>query len=243
MEPKNQAELVLPEMAKVVDGKPQFILWDKEVIKSDQNVIKANLSDIDRRIHNNLIQCYLHTQKHGDTSLTRRLLVEVLQAADKLPAHGYRVKGIIFHMREYTPMELVKDVIKLSGTLDGQPRPWRIEEAMANPFWTLAKAAEQVDALKPVFKGGIVAKLEAARREYTRAIDNTKIVDGKVVGPIVPGKPFYDGIHLDKMDTAFDQIEGVLQTLNSFSDATQDARKAEADLKRATAQVEAANAQ
>lgn len=206
-------------LATAVEGLPTLL--GKDVIKRDQDTIRVALVKLDASIHANLIQCYMHAEKHGDTSLARRLLVDIID--DKT---GYRRQGIIAHMRVFTPMELKGDVIKLTGTRDGVPLPWRIEEANATPFWGLREAKEQV-ALKPVWRPGIVGKVERAIREYKAAVSNTLIENGKVVGPIDKSKPFYDGIHLDKMDSAFDKIEAAVGELSMFGDSTADVRAAQ----------------
>ncbi len=215
-------------------------LLSKDVIKEDQNGIRAGLVSLDVRIHANLIQCYLHAQKHGDTSLVRRLLMDIVDAKS-----GYRRQGIIAHMRRFTPMELHGDAIKLTGTINGQPIPWDIETAHMTPFTSIPDFAEQI-ILKPVFKGGFEGQIARAVKAYKASIENTLVKDGKVVGPIDPKKPYYSGIHLDKMDTIFDEISAAAAKFETFKDDTAEvvaARKAVAEnetfLKAKEAEVEA----
>lgn len=217
-------------VASAVEGLP--ILLDKAIIKSDQDVIRVNLTKLDAAIHANAVQCMLHAQKHGDTSLFRRLVIDIID--DKT---GYRRQALIGWMREFSPMELSKDVIKLTGTLNDLPRPWRIEEANKTPFWLIKKLNEQIE-WRPVFRDNLVSKLERALREFKNANENTKIENGKVVGPIDATKPFYDGIHLDKVMAQFDTIEHAVQELNAFADNTKDVRVAASTLKRAQTQLE-----
>lgn len=189
-------------------------LQGKEGIKKDQDGIRLTLVGLDAAIHANAIQCYMHAQKHGDTSLMRRLLIDIVD--DKT---GYRRQGLIAHMRRFTPMELSGDVIKLTGTINGQPIPWDIETAHTTPFRDIPDFAEQI-VLKPVFKAGFEGQIAKAVKAYKASIENTKIENGKVVGPIDPTKPYYSGLYLDKMDEIFDEISKAAAKFETFKDDT-----------------------
>lgn len=220
MEPRKEAETPISVTkahaavieATAVSGTPELL--GKDLIKKDQDGIRVTLIKLDASIHANAVQCLLHAQTHGDTSLFRRLLVDVIDKGT-----GYRRQGLIAWMRTFSPMELHGDVIKLTGTINGEPIPWNIEKANQTAFWNLRSADETV-ALKPVFKGGFVAKIERAIKDYQASIENTLIVDGKVVGPKDAKKPYYNGIHLDKMDMIFDKIASLAQEFQTFSDDT-----------------------
>lgn len=205
---------------KIADAVAALILWDKETIKTDQNAIRISLVKLDAAIHQNAVQCMLHAEKHGDTSLMRRLLVDIVDAKS-----GYRRQGIIAWMKEFSPMRLNGDVINLSG-MDGEVRQaFRCDLANKTPFTSLASAAERV-VFKPIYKDNLTANIARAVKQYKEAIANTKIVPGSAPVPIDAKKPFYDGIHLDKMETGFDQIEKIVGEFFSFGDDTKVAREA-----------------
>lgn len=196
-------------------------LLAKDVIKLDQDVnIRSPLMKVDTAIHANAVQCMLHAKKHGDSSLMTRLLVDIVD--DKT---GYRRQGLIAWMRRFSPMELSGNVIKLSGTINGQPIPWDILTASRTTFRDIPEFAEQI-VLKPQFKGGFVGQIERALKAYRTSIENTQITNGKVVGPMDPKKPFYSGIHLDKMDEIFDAIKAQAAKFETFSDDTADVEAA-----------------
>lgn len=231
-------------------GKP----WEKAKIKADQDGIKVDLNKLDLRIQNNHMQCLLHAELHGDTSLERRLLVDIID--DKT---GYRRKGLIAHMRLFTPMELNKDVINLSGVVTeawqqeitklsegialpavGEKRPFLLELALLHPFTSLDAAREMVP-FKPIFKDTILSRIEAAQRAYKAAVANTLVVAGEPPKPVNPSKPFYDGIHLDKMDAAFDKIEAIMAEVESWKDETKVVREAREQAKKAEAVAAGSN--
>lgn len=202
-------------------------LMEKQAIKTEQDGIRVSIVKIDAVIHSNAVQCLMHAEKHGDTSLMRRLLVDIIDAKS-----GYRRQGVIAWMREFSPMELVGDVIKLTGTINGERRPWQITKANETHFTSLASAREMVP-MKPIFKDNLTSKVERAAKEYRQSIENTLIVAGQPPKPKDVKKPFYDGIHLDKMDAAFDKIEAILAEVQSWNDTTKDARVAAEALKKA----------
>lgn len=227
--------------------------WDKAAIKADQDGIKLDLGKLDLRIQANHMQCLMHAMVHGDTSLERRLLIDIIEEKS-----GYRRKGLIAHMRLFTPMELKGDVINLSGTVTadwqlqiaklaegielpavGEKRPFLLELALAHPFTSLEQAREQV-AWRPFYKDSIVSRIDKANRDYRAAVSNTLIVAGQPPKPIDPSKPFYDGIHLDKMDNSFDKLEAILNEMDAWKDSTKVVREAHA--KAAEAERELAEA-
>lgn len=211
---------------KFVEATSKLELLGKDVIKSNQDMIRVSLTKLDAWIHANAVQCLLHAEKHGDTSLFRRLLIDIVE-----PESGYRRQALIAWMRRFSPMELHGDVIKLTGTINGEPIPWDVATANMTPFRKIPEFDEKI-AWKPVFKGGIVGRIEKALKDYRASVENTKIVEGKVVGPIDPKKPYYSGIHLDKMDNIFDRMTTIAQEFETFSDDTAEvmaARKARAE--------------
>lgn len=212
---------LMSEAGAVVYQLPE--LMDKEAIKTAQDGIKTSLSKLDMLIHNNAVQCLLHAHKHGDTSLMRRLLVDIVGKDS-----GYRRAGIIGWMRIHTPMELVGDVIKLTGIneVTGQKRPWDIEGADKTPFWKNRALDEAV--VKPVYRDTLMAKVNLAIKEFKAAVDNT--IDRK---PIDATKPFYDGNNVAKMKDAFAAIEAQVVSLDAFRDNTMETRKAQAVLRKA----------
>lgn len=201
-------------VASAVVGLPELL--EKSIIKKDQDGIRRNIVKIDAAVHANAVQCLMHAEKHGDTSLMRRLLVDIIDAKS-----GYRRQGVIGWMRMFSPMELSGDVIKLTGTINGERRPWRIEEANKTPFTSIAQLNEQI-ALRPIFKDNLTSKVERALKEYRTAVENTLVEQGQPAKPKDPKKPFYNGIHLDKMDSAFDQIELILSQVQSWGDSSKD---------------------
>lgn len=215
-----------------VEGLPSLL--EKSVIKKDQDGIRTSLIKLDARIHANAVQCLLHAEKHGDTSLMRRLLVDIVDSKS-----GYRRQGLIAWMREFSPMELKGDNITLSGVVNGERRPFRVEEANKTPFTSLASAREMVQS-RPIFKDNLTSKVERAIKEYRAAIENTLITPGQPPAPKDPSKPFYDGINMDKMDLFFDKLDGDLNEVLSWQDGTKDVRVARDALRKA--EIEAAEA-
>lgn len=211
--------------ASAVEGLP--ILQTPLVIKKDQDGIRVSLVKLDASIHANAVQCLLHAEKHGDTSLMRRLLVDIIDAKS-----GYRRQGVIAWMREFSPMELKGDVITLSGMINGEKRPFRCEDANKTPFTQLASAREMVP-LRPIFKDNLTSKVDRATREFKAAVENTLLTPGQEPKPKEAGKPFYNGIHLDKMEDGFAKIEGILAEMNSWNDSTKEVFVAREGLKKA----------
>lgn len=211
-------------------------LLAKDVIKKDQDGIRVSLVKLDVAIHANAVQCLMHAEKHGDTSLMRRLLIDIVD--DK---SGYRRQGLIAWMRRFSPMELRGDVIKLTGTINGEPIPFDVATANITPFTSIPEFAEKVE-WRPQFKDGFVGKIERALRDYRSAVENTKIENGRVVGPIDPKKPYYEGIHLEKMDQIFDEISAASAKFETFSDDTATVHAARKQRAEAEATIAAAEA-
>jgi len=218
----------------VVEADFMADLWTKEFIKEDQNHIRASLASLDLRIHKNAVQCMMHAEKHGDTSLFRRLLIDIVDAKS-----GYRRRGLIAWMAHFSPMRLTKDNINLSGLTGDIRQAFRVKEAYEIPFWTLEESKEMVP-YRPIFKDNLTSKIERAIKEYRAAIDNTLIVPGQPPQPKVAGKPFYNGIHLDKMELGFDAIEKTVTEILAFADQTKDVYTAREAMKKAELEVAAA---
>lgn len=198
-------------------------LLSKEVIKTDQDGIRKTLLGIDAAVHANAAQCLAHAAMHGDTSLMRRLLVEVVDAKT-----GYRRQGLINWMRKHSPMELKGDIINLSGIFNnvgelvahkrafpeanhdgwevGGKRPFLVDEANSAPFTTDSGNAEKV--ARPVFKDTLLNPVTKAIKDFRAAMENT--ANGQ---PVDPNKPFYDGIHADAVTAVFDEMEAKINGL------------------------------
>jgi hypothetical protein len=212
-------------------------LLEKLVIKKDQDGIRVSLIKLDARIHANAVQCLMHAEKHGDTSLMRRLLVDIVDEKS-----GYRRQGLIAWMREFSPMILKGDNITLGGTLNNERKPFRVEQANITPFTSLSSAREMV-AVRPIFRDNLTSKVERAIREYRAAVENTIIEPGKPPAPKDVKKPFYDGIHLDKMEEFFDKLDNQLGEVMSWNDSTKDVRVARDQMVKAQLELEEASKQ
>lgn len=209
-------------------------LLDKEVIKKDQDGIRRSLVKLDASIHANAVQCLLHAEKHNDTSLFRRLLVDIVDAKS-----GYRRQGLIAWMRKFSPMELHGDVIKLTGTIDGVRKPFRCEEANKTAFTDLKEADEQVGE-RPVFRDNITGAVERAVKAYKAAVENTLIVPGKPAVAKDPKKPFLNALHMDKLEDGMAKIGLIAAELNALPDSTKDVYDARVQMQKAEAAQEAA---
>jgi hypothetical protein len=224
----------------------------KDAIKSDQDGIKTTLQGLDKRIHENAVQCLIHAEIHGDTSLMRRLLVDSIGELT-----GYRRQGLINWMRKFSPMELTKDNINLSGVIDeasikalvkkfpddlneamftvGGKRPFLVKQANETPFWTDSDNAERV--AKPVYRDNLTNKLDQAISEFEKALQNT-LVTGTKVSPIDATKPYYDGVQLDKATEFFQSLKlNVTAFKQSYKDSTREVRVAQDTLRRSLAGV------
>lgn len=227
-------KVITPAVAVEMNRQALPALLEKTVIKKDQDGIRASLIKLDAKIHANAVQCLMHAEKHGDTSLMRRLLVDIVDAKS-----GYRRQGLIAWMRQFSPMELKGDNITLSGTINGERRPFKVDEANVTPFTSLASAREML-AVRPVFRDNLTSKVERAIKEYRAAVANTIIEPGKPPAPKDIKLPFYDGIHLDKMEEFFDKLDNQLGEVMSWNDSTKDVRVARDQLVKAQLEVEAA---
>jgi len=203
-----------------------IVVLEKAAIKADQDVIRSTLTKVDRQIHDNAVQCLIHAEKHGDTSLMVRLLVDSIGDNS-----GYRQKGLINWMRKHSPMELKGTTINLSGIdKNGVRRPFLIEEANANPFWTDKDNAERV--AKPVYRETLMSKIDSAMKEFFAAIENT--ANG---APINPDKAFYDGIHTDRVVSFFEAVQNMRAELPA--DDTYQVRKLRKQAAEAAAAADA----
>ena len=100
-----------------------------------------------------------------------------------------------------------------------------LEEANATPFTSLSKADELVGE-KPIFRDGLTSQIQRSITAYREAVANTVFTPGKEPKALDPKKPFYNGIHLDKMEAGFDAIANILAGMSSFPDATKDVYEA-----------------
>lgn len=197
-------------------------MLSSDEIKKGQDVIKKTFTGVFNDIHFNAVQCMMHAEKHGDTSLMTRLLMDC-----QLKENGFRLQGLIMWMREFSPMELHKNVIKLDGMKDGLKRPWRIAEAHATPF---AKSKRFDTEVVPIFRDTLLSPLRKSIKDFKAAIENTKD-DGE---PVNPSKPHYSGVHRDKVEKFYAELENMLMGVGSFADNSRDfylAQKAMAEAK------------
>lgn len=218
--------------ASATDG--AITLLDKEVIKKDQDGIRRSLIKLDASIHANAVQCLLHAQKHNDTSLFRRLLVDIVDAKS-----GYRRQGLIAWMREFSPMELHGDVIKLTGMIDGERKPFRVTEANKTPFTDL-KSAQEFVGERPVFRDNLTSQVDRAVKAYKAAVENTIVEPGKPARAKDPKKPFINALHMDKLEDGFAKIGGIINELNALPDSTKDVYDARVQMQKAEAAQKAA---
>lgn len=229
------AEPIIEGQAKA-EHKPEhmvnLVLLSKEDIKKDQDHIRKSLVKLDMNVHNNAVQCLMHADKHGDTSLMRRLVIEVVSKDT-----GYRQQGLIAWMRAFSPMELVGDVINLSGVDDkGNKRLFKIAEANETPFRDAPAFREA--PIRAVYRDTLMSGINNSMKRYKAAKENTLMVDGKPTA-IDQTKDFLDGIHLDKLDEFFGKIDSNVIELSQFGDNTAAVRKAQRDLAKSQAQQEA----
>lgn len=227
-EPKSEApanvEAPVVE-ALVVDQAPVVKLvipelLPREEIKKGQESIRRRLTNLDTDIRANALQCLIHASVHRDTSLMRRLVVDVLDAVDG--KNGYRVKGLIAWIRAFSPIELKGKDMNLSGRLTaggkaaliekfpgvelehsmvvGEERPFLIEQAMMTPLWDVSR---EVALVKPVFRDTLMSGINSAMKNFRNAMDNTD-ENGK---PIDPDKPYFNGVQSEKVVDFFAQVE------------------------------------
>lgn len=197
-----------------------LVLKSKDEIKSDQDLIRGTLISLDAAVHANAVQCMLHAEKHGDTSLMRRLLIDIVDEKS-----GYRRQGLIQWMRKYSPMELKGKDINLSG-LDahGVKRPFLVEEANLDHF---AKNQQFREKVKPLYQEVLLSKPSAFIKEIHQAMENT--LNGK---PIDVKKPYFAGLHGDKLVEFADYIKAGMDALPA--DASLTVAKAKQQIAEAT---------
>lgn len=212
-------------VAVIEGGKVELVLLSKEEIKKGQDSIRKRLTNIDGDIHANAVQCLMHCEKHRDTSLMRRLLVDIID--DKT---GYRRQGLIAWMRAFSPMELKGKEINLSGKKDGVERPFDIETAAKTPLWEVSR---EVALVKPMYRDTLMSPISRAIKDFRAAMDNTQ--DGKAIDPT---KPFYDGIHSDKVLDFFEAVEKLQLALPK--DSTREVRQAQETIRKAVGDDETA---
>ncbi len=215
-------------------------LLSKEEIKAGQDTIKANLTSLDKAIHDNAVQCLMHAEKHGDTSLMRRLLIDILDGKNT----GYRVQGLINWMRKFSPMELKGKDINLSGLMTaagieglakqfpdadraifgevGAKRPFLIEQANATFFWSDKDNDEKV--AKPIYQETVLSPIHRAIKQIEDAAKNT--ANGK---PIDATKPFYDGVQVDNVVSIVEAIKAKLAEMPK--DSTLEVRRAQSRMR------------
>ena len=199
--------------AKIETVLPAMLSADE--IKVDQDSIKKNLNDLDRQIHLNAVQCMMHCEKHRDTSLMVRLLVEIIDG-DKT---GYRRQGLIAWMKYFTPMRLSGKTINMSGKDDnGKELPFNIEAAYKTPFWKLVKEPE--NKLRPMYQQGVIGAINKAIKDFEEAVANTK--EGQ---PIDKDKPFYKGKNVDTLVQFAVEVKKLQAVVPA--DSTQDIDKAQ----------------
>lgn len=192
----------------------KLVLMPKDQIKAGQDKIRKTIVSLDMEVHANAVQCLMHAEKHGDTSLMTRLLMEILD--DKT---GYRRQGLIAWMRSFSPMELSGKTINLTGMIDGKKRPFLIEKANETPFYAARQFAER--PVKPIWQDTLLSKWDSMVKEFEACMENT--VDGK---PVDPKKPFYDGLHSAQI---LDFInKGKEMRLSIPQDATREVRQTQA---------------
>ena len=216
-----------------------LVLMPKDEQKSRQDALRKTILSTDSEVHLLAVQAMLHASIHRDTSLMVRLLVNIIDAKT-----GYRRQGLINWVRKFSPMELKGETINLSGSMTaegkramikqfpeidqnllvvGAERPFLVDLANATPFWTDSDNAERV--ARPVFKDTLMAKIDSAYKEFNAAIENT--ANGK---PVDPSKPFYDGIHSDKIADFFTTVKALRDALPK--DETLTVRKAQAEQRK-----------
>lgn len=232
---------------------PAFALASSDDIKKSQDGIRKNLVKLDQSVHDNAVQCLAHAAEHGDTSLMRRLLVDVLTSDS-----GYRTQGLIQWMRLHSPCELKAKNVNLSGIIKsdaertallkhfieqseitgiavdeelfvvGERRPFMLAEANVADWKASNYAREQV---KPLFQQSVLDPITAARKRIMTAMENT--ANGQ---PINPSKPFYDGKHGDSVVNFFDEVAKLQAKLPA--DTTQELRAAMLAVKENQAKVD-----
>ncbi len=199
-----KVEIVLP-----------IALLSGDEIKLDQDSIKKNLTALDQQIHNNAVQCLMHSAKHRDTSLMVRLLVDIIDG----DTTGYRRQGLIAWMKYFSPLRLSGKTINMSGKGDDEKeQPFNLEAALKTPFWKLVKEPE--NKLRPMYQQGVIGAINKAIKDFEEAVTNTK--DGQ---PIDKDKPFYKGKNVDTIVQFAIEVKKLQAVVPA--DSTQDIDKAQ----------------
>jgi hypothetical protein len=198
-------------------------LWTSTKIFADQDEIRPILTGLDDRIHLNAVQCLRHGEKHGDTGPMRRLIIEIVD--DK---SGYRREGLIKWMRVHSPMELVKDNVKLTGidATTGERRPWLIEKAWLTPFRAAKEYAEVVE--RPVFRDTLMSGIKRSIKAFHESVENTN-ADGT---PKNASKPFFTG-DIVVMSAFYADLEAKVALATANPDKREDVYKARVAAKTA----------
>lgn len=170
------------ELAANSSALPALLTADE--IKLDQDSIKKSLTALDQQIHLNAVQCLMHCEKHRDTSLMVRLLVEIIDG----DTTGYRRQGLIAWMKYFSPLRLSGKTINMSGKgEDEKEQPFNLEMALKTPFWRLTKEGPAV--LRPLYQQGVIGAINKAIKDFEEAVANTND-QGE---PIDKERPFYKG--------------------------------------------------
>lgn len=197
-----KAEFKLPE------------LLSSDEIKQDQDGIRKDLTGLDQRVHLNAIQCLMHCEKHRDTSLMVRLLMEIIDG----DTTGYRRQGLIAWMKYYTPMRLKGKTIDMSGKKVVNNKevehPFDVETAARTPFWKLTREAPA--ELRPMYQQGIMSAVDRAVKQFEDAVANT----GENGQPIDKTKPFYKGKNKESLTLFAQEVKKLKAVIPS--DPTKD---------------------
>ena len=202
-------------MNAIVESKlPKLLSADE--IKLDQDSIKKTLTALDQQIHLNAVQCLMHCEKHRDTSLMVRLLVEIIDA----DTTGYRRQGLIAWMKYFSPMRLSGKTINMSGKGDdGKEQPFNLEAALKTPFWQLTR--ETPNVLRPMYQQGVIGAINKAIKDFEEAVANTN----EKGEPIDKERPFFKGKNsavLINFATEVKKLEAIIP-----ADSTKDIDKAQ----------------
>lgn len=232
-------------MSKIITSAKGLVLISVDEQKAGQDALKANLQTVDQQVHKWGVQALFHASVHGDTSLMRRLLIDVIDETG-----GYRRQAIINWMRKHSPMELVGKDIKLTGMITsdaqrdamlkmfadedpalfvvGERRPFLVDAADAN---MAVKDPGNKEMVKPVFQATLLSPIFAVKKKINAAMENT--VDGK---PVDASKYYFDGKNGDAIVAAMDEIQAILDKLPA--DVTKELREAQTRIKQDVELVE-----
>lgn len=192
-------------------------LLSADEIKLDQDSIKKTLNSLDRQIHMNAVQCLMHCEKHRDTSLMVRLLVEIIDG----DTTGYRRQGLIAWMKYFSPLRLAGKTINMSGKdpETDKEQAFNLETALKTPFWQLTREAPAV--LRPMYQQGVIGAIQKAIKDFEDAVANTTD-KGE---PIDKERPFYKGKNAPVLINFATEVKKLAVIVPS--DSTQDIDKAQ----------------